>query len=131
MFSNGFSLGGHYDLGLFGYGLLDRKKRSYPSIKNLLTEKIPTNCCYLLNYNNYLYTCTVNPIPNDKFFDNSKLKAFADDKRKENQNEKFFLGWKKKHWGKGENAGYQYFLLFPQCFQKPSFSRSLKVGIMC
>ena len=24
--------------------------------------------------------------------------------------------------GKGENAGYQHFLLFPQCFQKPSLS---------
>ena len=24
--------------------------------------------------------------------------------------------------GKGENAGYQYFLLFPQCFQKASSS---------
>ena len=23
--------------------------------------------------------------------------------------------------GKGENAGYQHFLLFPQCFQKASF----------
>ena len=23
--------------------------------------------------------------------------------------------------GKGENAGYQHFLLFPQCFQKFSF----------
>ena len=23
--------------------------------------------------------------------------------------------------GKGENAGYQHFLLFPQCFQKVSF----------
>ena len=32
--------------------------------------------------------------------------------------------------GKGENAGYQHFLLFPQCFQKPSDSGSLKVGIL-
>ena len=32
--------------------------------------------------------------------------------------------------GKGENAGYQYFLLFPQCFQKLSFSGALKVGIV-
>ena len=32
--------------------------------------------------------------------------------------------------GKGENAGYQYFLLFPQCFQKASFTGSLKVGIV-
>ena len=31
---------------------------------------------------------------------------------------------------KGENAGYQHFLLFPQCFQKPSSSWSLKVGIV-
>ena len=29
--------------------------------------------------------------------------------------------------GKEENAGYQHFLLFPQCFQKPSFPGSLKV----
>ena len=28
--------------------------------------------------------------------------------------------------GKAENAGYQHFLLFPQCFQKLSFSESLK-----
>ena len=31
---------------------------------------------------------------------------------------------------KGENAGYQHFLLFPQYFPKPSFSESLKVGIV-
>ena len=30
---------------------------------------------------------------------------------------------------KGENAGYQHFLLIPQCFQKPSCPRWLKVGI--
>ena len=32
--------------------------------------------------------------------------------------------------GKGENAGYQHFLLFPQCFQKLSLSGLLKVGIV-
>ena len=31
--------------------------------------------------------------------------------------------------GKGENAGYQHFLLFPLCFPKPSSVWSLKVGI--
>ena len=30
--------------------------------------------------------------------------------------------------GRGENAGTQYFLLFPQCFQEPFFGGSLKVG---
>ena len=29
--------------------------------------------------------------------------------------------------GKGENAGNQHFLLFPQCFQKVSYTDSLKV----
>ena len=32
--------------------------------------------------------------------------------------------------GRGENAGYQHFLLFPQRFQKASISGSLKVGIV-
>ena len=32
--------------------------------------------------------------------------------------------------GQGENAGYQHFLLFPQCFQKASYSESLKVVIV-
>ena len=32
---------------------------------------------------------------------------------------------------KEENAGYQHFLLFPQCFQKISVSRSLKFGNVC
>ena len=31
--------------------------------------------------------------------------------------------------GKGENAGYQHFLLFPQCFQTTSFSESLRVEL--
>ena len=32
--------------------------------------------------------------------------------------------------GKGENAGYRHFLLFPQCFLKPSFLGLLKVWIV-
>ena len=32
--------------------------------------------------------------------------------------------------GKGENAGYQHFLLFSQCFPKPFSLGSLKVGIV-
>ena len=32
--------------------------------------------------------------------------------------------------GKGENAGYEHFLLFPQYFQKVSLSVSLNVRIV-
>ena len=31
--------------------------------------------------------------------------------------------------GEGESAGYQHFLLLPQCFQKASFTGSWEVGI--
>ena len=31
---------------------------------------------------------------------------------------------------KGENAGYRHFLLFPQYFQKATYSGSSKVGIV-
>ena len=42
----------------------------------------------------------------------------------------FVLGIVENIVGKGENAGYQHFLLFPQCFQNASFPGSLKVGIV-
>ena len=32
--------------------------------------------------------------------------------------------------GKGENAGYQHFLLFQQCFQKPSLTEFLELRIL-
>ena len=38
--------------------------------------------------------------------------------------------WVENIVGKGENAGYQHSLLFPQCFQKASLQESLKVGIV-
>ena len=64
-----------------------------------------------------------NSLPNNKILHRSKLKAFADDKMNVAQKLKFFYGkiGNRNIVGKGENAGYQHFLLFPQCFQK-SFS---------
>ena len=66
-----------------------------------------------------------NSLPNDKILDWSKLKAFADDILNVNQKLKFNLGKVENIVGKGENAGYQHFLLFPECFQKASFLGSL------
>ena len=47
-----------------------------------------------------------------------------------NKNQNFLGGRVENIVGKGENDGYQHFLLFPQCFQKPSQSWSLKVRIV-
>ena len=74
-------------------------------------------------------TC-INSLANNKILDLSKLKAFADDNSNVNQKLKFALGRVENIVGKGENAGYQHFLLFPQCFQKASSFGSLKVGIV-
>ena len=44
------------------------------------------------------------------------------------KNLKYVFGEVENIVGKGENAGYLHFLLFPQCFQKVSFSGLLKPG---
>ena len=56
-------------------------------------------------------------LPNDKVKDWSKLKAFADDSINVTERLKFVLGRVENIVGKGENAGYQHFLLFQRCFQ--------------
>ena len=53
-----------------------------------------------------------------KYLDWSKLKGFADNKMNVTEKLKFVLGRVENIVGKGENAGIQHFLLFPQCFQK-------------
>ena len=70
----------------------------------------------------------VNSLPNKKILDGSKLEAFAENKINLNKKSKLALGRVENIVGKGENADYQHFLLFPQRFQKASFSGSLKVG---
>ena len=71
-----------------------------------------------------------NSLPNDRILDWSKLKAFADDKINVTEKLKFVFERVENIVGKGENAGNQHFLLFPQCFQKASILGLLKVGIV-
>ena len=63
---------------------------------------------------------TRNTLPNNKIFDMTELEAFADDKIDVAEMMISVLKGR-KHVGKGENAGYQHFPLFPQCFQKIPF----------
>ena len=58
------------------------------------------------------------------------MKSFAEDMINLAEKLKPVLGRVENIVGKGENAGNQHFLLFPQCFQKPSLSGPLKVGIL-
>ena len=74
----------------------------------------------------------INPLPNDKILDMTNLKAFPEDKfNVAKMRISFFDGEKTENTvEKGENIGYQHFLLFPHCFPKPSSLGSLKVRIV-
>ena len=73
---------------------------------------------------------TLNYIPNNKMLDLFELKTFADDKSNVADIMISLFHGVENIAGKGENAGSQHFLLFPQCFQKP-LSITLKVEIVC
>ena len=72
----------------------------------------------------------VNSLPSYKFLDWFKLKVIANNTINVGEKLKFALGRVENIVGKGENAGYQQFLLFTQCFEKFSFTRSLKFRIV-
>ena len=59
-----------------------------------------------------------------------KFKAFADNKSNVTQNIKVVFHRLENIVGKEENAGYQHFLLFPQCFQNAFSSSASKVVIV-
>ena len=71
-----------------------------------------------------------NSLPNKRILDCSKLNAIADDKINITQKLKFASDRIENILGKGENAGYQYFLFFPNCFQKTPSLGWLKVVIV-
>ena len=58
-----------------------------------------------------------NPFQKDNF-QNSKLKEFAEDNIKFDENGRKFSKRVENTVGHGEIAHYEQFLLFPQCFQK-------------
>ena len=59
----------------------------------------------------------VNSLQNNKLLEWLIFKAFADDKMNASEKLKLVLGRVENIVGKGENAGYQFIFLSPQCFQ--------------
>ena len=84
------------------------------------------SCCKGICPLSLQLTYIINPLPNDKHQEKSQFKVFANDKINVSYEQK----WIENIVGKGKNAGYVHFLLFPQCFQKASFSGPLNVGIV-
>ena len=70
----------------------------------------------------------INPLQNGEILDRTKSKAFVDDKLDLAKIMIFVYDMAENIVGKGENAGFQLFLLFSQCFQKASYT--IKVVIV-
>ena len=75
---------------------------------------------------NFLVFFSFNPLPDDKILDFSKVKDFADDNFKLDENGRKLSKWVENTVGKGEIACYKQFLFFPQCFQKACFPGASK-----
>ena len=68
----------------------------------------------------------VNPLPNDKFLDWFKLKAFADNKINVTLKTKILFGIGRKHCGKRRKCWLPAFSPFPTMFSKGFFFRVIK-----
>ena len=75
-------------------------------------------------------TLHLNPLPDDKISDWSKLKQSADNNFEFDVNSRKFSKLVENTVGKGEIARYEQFILFPQCFHKASFTEASKGVIM-
>ena len=70
------------------------------------------------------------PFTKQQIFGRDQTESIADNKLEVDRMIVFLFDIAENIVGKGENAGHQHFLLFPQCFPKPSCLGSLKVRIM-
>ena len=62
----------------------------------------------------------IQPFPKRQILYSYKLKEFADDNFKFDENSRMFSKWVKNTVGKEEFARYEQFILFPHCFQRTS-----------
>ena len=69
------------------------------------------------------------PFPKQWILDSSKLKEFADDNFKFDENVRKFSKWVENTMGKGEIAHYEQFLLF-QVFSQDLYCKHLKPGLV-
>ena len=70
--------------------------------------------------------CDINFLPNDKILDQSKIKAFADNKKKCDQKIEICLGMGRKHCVERRKCWLPAFSLFPTMFSKAFFLGVLK-----
>ena len=97
-----------------------------PNIQDLFSK-------HFLLFPQYFRKATIsgffNPLPDDKFRTLFKLKEFADDNFKFDENGRKLSKQVENTVGKWEIARYEQFLLFPHCFQKAYFPGRQKASL--
>ena len=79
---------------------------NYREVQNVFAQLLTNDC--------------INPLPDGKILDWSKLKQSADNNFEFDENSRKISKQVENTVGKGEIPCYEQFLLFPQCFQKTS-----------
>ena len=79
-----------------------------------------------MEFSNKRKVLIAQPITRRQILDSSKLKEFAGDNFKFDENGRKLSKRVENTVGKGEIARYEQFLLFPQCFQKACFPGASK-----
>ena len=108
---------------------LEKKKVSqlavspFPTMLSILSKVLPIILDMLI----FSSANAFHPLSNDKILDWSKIKHLQMTKKMWMKKLKIGLGKVEIIVENRENAGFKHFLRFPPCFQKASFSRSLKV----
>ena len=90
------------------------EKQYAPDLSIRGHKKLVTSIFFLSHHDSIL-----DSLPNDKILNMTKLKAFADNKSNVTKMISL-LDRVENIVGKRENAGYRHFLLYLQCFPKPS-----------
>ena len=105
----------------WGYNYLTEKKTLWDEAKLLVTSNfyfsnnVFKGC--LMRQNEYLWSKGLNSLSNNNILASTKFKPFAEGKINVAEMTISLSDRLENIVGKGENAGYQHFLLFPQCFQ--------------
>ena len=84
------------------------------------------NGCQLIHFITSCNPLPINQLPDNKILDSSKLKDFAGDSLKFEENGRKLFKLVENTVGKGEIAPDEQFLLFPWCFQKACFRGASK-----
>ena len=72
----------------------------------------------------------IQPFPHRQLLDTSKLKAFADDNSRFNENGRKFFKRLKKHCGKRRNCSLRAISPFPTLFSNGLYGRHVKTGLV-